>query len=150
MLDCCVQIPGPGGGDGAAGVCLEDYKEVADSSFFSTNATTPQATAKGFGLLAYQGGNYQIEVTYTIEGYEFNRFLVNLGLDGAPPANEVFTEDHKEEVWDDDNNEAYVYGRSVFNFPISAGNHTLDIYFWVDGGAAQTIADTCITLWRVS
>jgi len=145
---CC---PQPDGAPAADGDCLEDYQTAVDDGVFATSSSTPAATGKVLTTpIGFSGGRYQLQFSYVIDGDEFDDFFVQIGLDGAPPANAVWPQDHREEVVDDDDGERDVYAQAIC-LDVSAGVHTFEIYLWTEpSGNAHEIRETTIEIWKVA
>jgi len=134
----------------ADGDCLEDYQTAVDDTVFATIFTTPDPTGKILTTPAgFSGGRYQLQFSYVLNHNEFDEFFIQIGLDGAPPANAVWPEDHREGVVDDDNGERWVYAQAIC-LDVSAGVHTFEIYAWTLGGDDLEVRETTIEIWKVA
>lgn len=142
---CC---PQPDDAGGAAGVCLDDYQTDVDDTSFTTSAGTPQASGKVLTTPpGFAGGRYQLQFSYVMDPNNNDDFFVQIGIDGAPPANEAWPQDHRELATDDGDGEFYVYAQATC-LDLTPGVHTVEIYLWSDGDP-HTLRETTIEIWRI-
>lgn len=139
----------PGDCDGEDIVCLDAYQTAVDDNVFSTALNTPQATGKQLVTPAVPAGSYLFQVSYVIEGDEFENFHVNVTLDGAAPGAFIFIETHDELFVEDDDGQAVPYERSIC-LTLSEAIHTFEIYLWTVFNNTQTIRETTMELWRTT